>query len=211
MAVSCEREKNGAAWLERNGDFPLKGRKFPSHDSGHCLRFVLTLDSRIKSQFIWIQCFGSILSQKYEMWLFQKSVMRSNTRAPLKLKWINIKISWMFWCDKNNKTAEFSRFDKIFFNQLIFLPRKKSTNQLNFQEFFPTLLKYVTFSQRFGLTKITIQGNCQDLTRILKNQMIYLIRQKSQISWRVLTAQICEQFGTFWKTILATLAESVSW
>jgi hypothetical protein len=40
--VSCERdsfakgifslfakEKNGAAWLERNGDFPLKGRKFP--------------------------------------------------------------------------------------------------------------------------------------------------------------------------------------
>jgi hypothetical protein len=152
----------------------------------------------------------------------QSCRMRSNTRAPLKLsislfKRIYIKISWMFWCDKNNKTAEFSRFDKIFFNQLIFLPRKKSTNQLNFQEFFPKLLKYVTFSQRFGLTKITIQGNCQDLTRILKNQMIYLIRQKSQISWRgtiskkVLTAQICEQFGTFWKTILATLAESVSW
>jgi hypothetical protein len=23
------KEKNGAAWLERNGDFPLKGRKFP--------------------------------------------------------------------------------------------------------------------------------------------------------------------------------------
>jgi hypothetical protein len=27
--IPLAKEKNGAAWLERNGDFPLKGRKFP--------------------------------------------------------------------------------------------------------------------------------------------------------------------------------------
>jgi hypothetical protein len=27
--IAFSKEKNGAAWLERSGDFPLKGRKFP--------------------------------------------------------------------------------------------------------------------------------------------------------------------------------------